>query len=64
MEEGLPTQRGLFTFGRSSSAPKRRSHWFAKTSMFPLAVAAAGFALSYDTGVVNLFESLRRAVMP
>src|SRR5215471_20747527 len=33
MEEGLPTQRGLFTFGRSSSAPKRRSHWFAKTSM-------------------------------
>jgi len=25
---------------------------------------AVGLVLSYDAGVVNLFESLRRAVMP
>jgi hypothetical protein len=29
-----------------------------------LAVAAVGLFLSLDAGVVNLFESLRRAVMP
>jgi len=63
MEEGLPTQRGLLGFGRSS-APKRRSQWFVKTAMFALAMAAVGLALTYETGVVNLFESLRRAVMP
>jgi len=51
MEEGLPT-------------PKRRSQWFVKTAMFALAMAAVGLALTYETGVVNLFESLRRAVMP
>src|SRR5947208_1204010 len=32
MEEGMPTQRGIFSFGRS--APRRRSQWFVKTSMF------------------------------
>src|SRR5207249_2089977 len=49
---------------RSRLHPRRRSHWFARTSMFALAVAAVGFVLHYDAGVVNLFESLRRAVMP
>ncbi len=62
MEEGMPTQRGIFSFGRS--APRRRSQWFVKTSMFALAVAAVGLALTYDAGVVNLIESLRRVVMP
>ena len=63
MEDGMPTQRRIFSFG-SRVIPRRRSQWFVKTSMFALAVAAAGLALSYDTGVVNLFASLRRAVMP
>ena len=63
MEQGMPTQRRVLSLG-SRLDPRRRSHWFARTSMFALAVAAVGFVLHYDAGVVNLFESLRRAVMP
>ena len=63
MEQGMPTQRRVLSLG-SRLDPRRRSHWFARTSMFALAVAAVGLFLRYDAGVVNLFESLRRAVMP
>src|SRR6267378_504454 len=63
MEQGMPTQRRVLSIG-SRLTPRRRSHWFAKTSMLALAVVAVGLVLSYDAGVVNLFESLRRAVMP
>jgi hypothetical protein len=45
-------------------SPRRRSQWFAKTSMLALAVAAVGLVLSLDSNVVHLFQSLRRAVMP
>jgi len=46
--------------------PRRRSPWFVKTSVVALAVAATGLVLSLGAGVgvVNIFESLRRAVMP
>src|SRR4030095_2566940 len=64
LEEGIPTQRRILSIGRV--IPRRRSQWFVKTSVLALAVAATGFVLSLDAGagVVNLFESLRRTVMP
>ena len=62
LEEGMPTQRRILSIGRE--IPRRRSQWFVKTSVVALAVAATGLVLSLDTGVVNFFESLRRAVMP
>jgi len=62
LEEGMPTQRRILSIGRA--IPRRRSQWFVKTSVVALAVAATGLVLSLDTGVVNFFESLRRAVMP
>ena len=58
----MPTQRRILSIGRA--IPRRRSQWFVKTSVVALAVAATGLVLSLDTGVVNFFESLRRAVMP
>jgi general secretion pathway protein A len=61
MEGGLPTHRRAMSLGRLN--PRRRSQW-VKTSLLALAVAAVGLVLSLDAGVVNLFESLRRAVMP
>ena len=63
MEQGMPTQRRVLSIGSRLNS-RRRSHWFAKTPTLALAVAAVGFVLHYDAGVVNLFESLRRAVMP
>jgi len=63
MEQGMPTQRKILSMGALS--PRRRSQWFAKTSMLALAVAAVGLAaLSLDANVVHFFQSLRRAVMP
>lgn len=64
LEEGMPTQRKILSIGRV--IPRRRSQWFVKTSVLALAVAATGLVLSLDAGVgvVNIFESLRRAVMP
>ncbi len=62
MEQGMPTQRRVLSMGALN--PRRRSQWFVKTSFLALAVAAVGLVLSLDGGVVNLFESLRRAVMP
>jgi hypothetical protein len=59
----MPTQRKILSMGALS--PRRRSQWFAKTSMLALAVAAVGLAaLSLDANVVHFFQSLRRAVMP
>ena len=62
MEQGMPTQRKILSMGALS--PRRRSQWFAKTSMLALAVAAVSLVLSLDTNVVHFFQSLRRAVMP
>jgi general secretion pathway protein A len=64
LEEGMPTQRKILSIGRV--IPRRRSQWFVKTSVVALAVAVTGLVLSLDAGVgvVNIFESLRRAVMP
>jgi general secretion pathway protein A len=64
LEEGMPTQRRILSIGRV--IPRRRSQRFIKTSVLALAVAATGFVLSLDAGaeVVNLFESLRRTLMP
>ena len=63
LEQGMPTERKVLSLGARLN-PRRRSHWFAKTSMLALGVAAMGAALSYDHSVMNLFQSLRRAVMP
>ena len=62
LEQGLPRQRRIPSFGWSMS--RLRSHWFAKTSMFALAVAAVGRGLTPDARVGNLVEWMRRAVMP
>jgi len=64
LEEGMPTQRKILSINRV--IPRRRSQWFVKTSVVALAVAATGLVLSLDAGVgvVNIFETLRRAVMP
>jgi len=62
MDQGMPRQRRITSFGRSIR--RRRSQWFVKSCVFGLAVAAVSHVLSHETSVVNLFESLRRALMP
>jgi general secretion pathway protein A len=62
LEEGLPTQRRVLSFGRP--APATRSRWILGSSVLALAVAALGVSLSLVRDVVALVQSLSRVVLP
>ena len=62
LEEGLPTQRRVLSFG--GPAPATRSRWILGSSVLALAVAAVGVFLSLVRDVVALVQSLSRVVLP